>query len=575
MVSTTGQSNILITSPLHVVVNQQQKQRLILDLSELNKCLVPPKFKLEDIRVAWPFLEGMTHAVRFDFRGGYHHIAIHENSRKLLGFEWKNQYFMFNALPFGLCSAPWIFTKVFRPLVKKWRSEGFTVFLYIDDGLILGESFEECMRAATAVRGDLNLAGVRLADEKCQWHPSETVDWLGFTIDLGSKEVKVSESRISTAEDRLEEIMRCEAPSIQQRQVVLGTLQSMRVVLGDRVSLRSRAVERTVADSQAATDKLSGGKRVIASEDEKAELAWWRDKLREYNAKCFTDKDIRFDRYIECDASATGIGAVLRDETGKVLSRTSKDFGVGWDSASTAERELIAIQFAMQTWLGLSRGLRVRVLTDSQAAVAILRKGSPKQHLHAIAKGLEEFVELRKIKVRWWWIPRDLNTLADELSREIDYDDWTVNENIFRVCQRRWGQFGLDGFANDDNAKCRRFFSARPCPGSAGVDFFVSLDSYSSPGLIWLVPPPALVPRVLLILEKYKQRAVLGSPDWKSHHLWTAVHKKRYLKALKDVLTFGKGAKIFSPGPGSIRGTAFAREFTNFDFSFRLFDFKE
>ena len=33
-------------------------------------------------------------------------------------------FFMFTVLPFSLSSAPYIFTKLFRPLVKHWESEG-------------------------------------------------------------------------------------------------------------------------------------------------------------------------------------------------------------------------------------------------------------------------------------------------------------------------------------------------------------------------------------------------------------------------------------------------------------------
>ena len=65
-----------------------------------------------------------------------------------LGFSWqfgnKTRYFTFSVLPFGLCSSGHIFTKVVRVLVKYWRSLGFPIVIYLDDGLGTAENYELC-----------------------------------------------------------------------------------------------------------------------------------------------------------------------------------------------------------------------------------------------------------------------------------------------------------------------------------------------------------------------------------------------------------------------------------------------
>ena len=48
---------------------------------------------------------------------------------------------MFSVLPFGLSSAPYIFMKLLKPLVKKWRGEGKSVILFLDDGLGAAQPF--------------------------------------------------------------------------------------------------------------------------------------------------------------------------------------------------------------------------------------------------------------------------------------------------------------------------------------------------------------------------------------------------------------------------------------------------
>ena len=44
----------------------------------------------------------------------------------------------------GLCTAPYVFTKITRPVVFYIRKLGFRSVLYLDDFLLFGYSFEEC-----------------------------------------------------------------------------------------------------------------------------------------------------------------------------------------------------------------------------------------------------------------------------------------------------------------------------------------------------------------------------------------------------------------------------------------------
>ena len=69
-------------------------------------------------------------------------------------------------LPFGLATAPYVFTKLLRPLVKKWRSQGLRVVIYVDDGICVARSVELAARAAQCIREDLQAAGFIVNIEK-------------------------------------------------------------------------------------------------------------------------------------------------------------------------------------------------------------------------------------------------------------------------------------------------------------------------------------------------------------------------------------------------------------------------
>ena len=46
------------------------------------------------------------------------------------------------------------------------------------------------------------------------------------------------------------------------------------------------------------------------------------------------------------------------------------------------------------------------------------------------------------------WIPRDFNNVADEISKIIDYDDNTINDDIFAFLDESWGPHTIDRFAS-------------------------------------------------------------------------------------------------------------------------------
>jgi hypothetical protein len=91
----------------------------------------------------------------FDLRSGYHHIDIHPAYQKYLGFEWEGAYYDYTSCPFGLSVSGLIFSKVLRELVKRWRSSGIAIVLYLDNGFITSDSVEDTERAVQIVRQDL------------------------------------------------------------------------------------------------------------------------------------------------------------------------------------------------------------------------------------------------------------------------------------------------------------------------------------------------------------------------------------------------------------------------------------
>ena len=80
----------------------------------------------------------------YDLMSGYYHMGLFYASDTYVGFKWEGKYYVYNCLPFGLSTAPWVFLKVMRELVMHWR-RGIRVLPYLDDFMSMERGFRQCM----------------------------------------------------------------------------------------------------------------------------------------------------------------------------------------------------------------------------------------------------------------------------------------------------------------------------------------------------------------------------------------------------------------------------------------------
>ena len=138
----------------------------------------------------------------FDLKSDYHHIEISQDHQTILGFCWRSPdstnevFYVFTVLPFGLATAPYIFTKLIKPLVKHWRIQGTCIAVFLDDGWAIVQDKERCLITTQSVRRDLCNAGFVINEEKSVWEPTQVVDWLGITWNSLLGTLKIVDRRI-------------------------------------------------------------------------------------------------------------------------------------------------------------------------------------------------------------------------------------------------------------------------------------------------------------------------------------------------------------------------------------------
>ena len=170
--------------------------------------------------------------ITFDLKSGYHHINIAPEHRRFLCFSWGGRFYSFNVLPFGLSSAPYVFTKVVRVLVKFWRAQGIRCMVYFDDGSAAGTSFAEAMRIGVYIRSTLESAGFVINDKKSCFTPTQTPTMLGFELDLIRGFFFVTMARIEKFKTLIVKLASKKKVSAKELAAVTGHIVSMSLALG-------------------------------------------------------------------------------------------------------------------------------------------------------------------------------------------------------------------------------------------------------------------------------------------------------------------------------------------------------
>lgn len=104
---------------------------------------------MEDIKTASKLMTKDCYMCNIDLKEAYLLLPIHSEHRKYLRFYFSNDLYEFNALPFGLSSAPHIFTKILQPVITHLRSRGFKSVRYLDDLLLMGDTKDDCIENLT------------------------------------------------------------------------------------------------------------------------------------------------------------------------------------------------------------------------------------------------------------------------------------------------------------------------------------------------------------------------------------------------------------------------------------------
>ena len=115
-------------SSYFLVPERDGGHRPILNLKFFNFIVCKTSFKVETLKSMIAVMQPQQWMASVDLKDTYFHIGVVPAHRQYLKFHWLGQSYQFRTLPFGLCSAPRVFTETLAPLVAWLRLMGVQLY---------------------------------------------------------------------------------------------------------------------------------------------------------------------------------------------------------------------------------------------------------------------------------------------------------------------------------------------------------------------------------------------------------------------------------------------------------------
>ena len=398
------------------------------------------------------------------------------------------------SLPFGLSSAPYIFTKLLKPIVKKWRSQGNSIVIFLDDGLGAGRTYTLAKIFSLQAHADLLKFGFLPNESKCEWDPIQEITWLGVVINTLNCTLHLTAKRVNSILTDIDNIIAQKNKKLHVKRFasICGKIISCGSCVGNISKLVSRHLYALINSAPNWNWNLNITEAAIA------ELRFWKDNLGKINGIPIWPNKTVPTKIVYSDASDTGCRSVIEME--------GRTFHQNWSELeshkSSTYRELRTVELALKSFLQELKSQFAVWFTDNQNVTKIISSRSRIIELQNIALEIFSICVKYGVTLDVQWIPRDRNYITDEISKIIDFDDYTLHDDVFDYIDAIWGPHSCDRFACYYNTKLKNFNTR--C--SSNLEQNWGNDNN------WLCPPPYLIIKAISHASTCKAQGTIIIP---------------------------------------------------------------
>ena len=370
---------------------------MCVDYRKVNKVTETQNFPMPNLTDSVYSAHNVQFFTKLDLIKGYYQVPIDEESRQYTAFSTPQHQYQFKRLSFGLKNSGIQFQKHMQEILSDFNNK--QVIVYIDDILILSQSFQEHLQLVEKVLTSLMLNGIKIKVAKCEFF-KEQVSFLGHLI---------SREGLKKSPEFIEKIQSYPKPV---------TVTQLRQFLG-LANFQRKFIHQFSTIAKPLSCVTGGPKRKRIEWTPEMDGAFEAIKAKLVEETTLTFPDYRtgaspLELYV--DASGQGAGACLmqkQEGVYKPIAYASVAFTEAERNYSTIERELLALRFGVKNFRTFLFGTKFVIYTDHK----------PLLYLHNMCKDnarlMRTVSELEDYNYTIRYRPGPQNDAADSLSRII------------------------------------------------------------------------------------------------------------------------------------------------------------
>lgn len=342
------ESDSAYASPVLLVSKKTGGYRLCVDYRALNRKTVKDLYPLPRIDDQLDLLSGNNFFVSLDMSSGYYQIPIKDSCKHLTAFITPDGLYQFKRAPFGLANCPAVFQRTVNKMLGKAQKK--CAIAYMDDLLISGITFNECINKLEQTFILLREAGLTLNLKKCSFFDTQ-IDYLGFEI--SAEGVRPGSSKI--------EAVKCfpEPKNVHEIRQFVGLASYFRKFIQNFATIARPLTDLTRQN----TPWCWGQRQKEAFQNLKDKLVQ-RPILTLYNPEHIIE--------LHCDASKIGLGGILFQKEPdssklKPLAYFSRKTTIDEEKLHAYELETLAVIASLSRFRVYLLGRHFTIVSDCSA----------------------------------------------------------------------------------------------------------------------------------------------------------------------------------------------------------------
>lgn len=380
------------SSPVVLPRKKDGQYRFCIDFQKVNEVSKKDAYPLPFINSILDKLRRARYISSIDLRHGYWQVPLSKESKPITAFTVPSRgLYQFRVMPFGLHSAPATFQRLMDKIIGPDLDP--YCFAYLDDIVVLGDTFEHHLEMLREVFRRLRNASLKLNPDKCQFC-RRSLRYLGHVITAAG---------IQTDPEKVSCIQQLPAPT---------TVRSLRRFLG-MASWYRRFIPEFSKVAAPLNQLLKKDRRWVWKEEQDTAFRQLKQALTQAPVLACPDFTKRF--ILQTDASDDGLGIALTqhlDGGDHVIAYASRSLSPAEKSYTTTEKECLAIVWGIEKMRPYLEGYKFTVITDHQSLRWLQSLKNPTGRLARWALLLQQYdfdVKYRR---------GVLNRIADALSRD-------------------------------------------------------------------------------------------------------------------------------------------------------------